>query len=289
MPEEKKTGVEKPAVAGQEEEIDISKYFEDDPEDAEETKEGAPEGDPQQHTGEDEELPPEAEKAFARRLAAKEEQIRKEYDQKYSAQQHPQRQQQGVPGPGDQKVGPPPRQQQQAPQQQPALSKEQIDKLAEDLALTPEAVNVLYNQQMAISQQDSRIREQQEYLENLRDESTKAETRTEIEAQRKENPSLPEFDEERVKEMRKQYKDQYGVNLPWKEAYRQLVAEEAMTGNLSRNVQQQTIQQVADRGGVNTQIGKGGKSASKPDLWDLSSDQFSKVKEQALQGKLKKG
>jgi len=217
------------------------------------------------------------EAAFAKRLSAAEEKIRREFEEKYGPP--PETHEGATPVPGE------PQQQQQQPIK--PLTKEQIDELAEQLNLSPEAVEILYHQQMAIYQQRDQILKQQDYLHNLEDTASKSEAKNEIERQREDNPLLPDFNDKALTKIRKDYKSRYGIVLPWKEAYNHYVAQEVMDGTIPRKVEQETLKGVADRGKGAVPRTKG-KSTKKPDIWDLSADQFGKLKEQALQGKLKK-
>ena len=82
----------------------------------------------------------------------------------------------------------------------------------------------MYHQQWLINKHNEAISRQEEYLR--RSEALKA-----IEQRRKGNPNLPEPDETRLQQIRKEYKRKYGYDLPWEEAYEKLIAQEAISGN----------------------------------------------------------
>jgi len=221
-------------------------------------------------------------KAFAAKLAKEREKIeqetkerlekelRQEYDQKYGRTQEQGSQQQS------QQQGPPP------------LPRDQLEKLADDLGMTPEAANAMYIQQWRINQQNNSLKKQEEYLKSLQDNTAKGETLRRIEEKRQQNPNLPEADTNQLEKIRKDYKYKTGYDLPWDDAYDKLVAQEAMSGNLERSAQQKVINNITSRGKATVQAGKGGQ-AKKPSIEDMSKEEFDSLVEQAKAGKFKKG
>lgn len=273
MSEELFTGVEMqddPAAGDQQEEEDIFGLSEDTGE--EETQEDAASEEAETGAFEDESK----EKAFAARLRKErekiaqetEERLRQEYEAKY---QQIQQQQRYIPPP-------------QAP---PPLPRQQLEDLADQLGVTIETANAMYHQQWLINQQNEAIRRQEEYLRRMADNTSKSEALKAIEQRRKVNPNLPEPNETRLQQIRKEYKRKYGYDLPWEEAYEKLIAQEAISGNLTRTAQQKVINDITARGRKTVQAGKGGR-AKKPSIEDMSKDDFEALVEQAKAGKFKR-
>lgn len=275
MSEELLTGVEMqddPAAGDQQEEEDIF-GLEDTGE--EETQEDAA-SEEAETTTEDEST----EKAFAARLRKErekiaretEERLRQEYEAKYQQiqQQQQTQQQQYIP-----------------PQAPPPLPRQQLEDLADQLGVTIETANAMYHQQWLINQQNEAIRRQEEYLRRMADNTSKSEALKAIEQRRKVNPNLPEPDETRLQQIRQEYKGKYGYDLPWEEAYEKLVAQEAISGNLTRTAQQRVINDITARGRKTVQAGKGGR-AKKPSIEDMSKEDFEALVEQAKAGKFKR-
>jgi len=274
------TGVEEENVpaAGEQEEAsdDLFDYLgEEEGDEEDETDAGSEAEDEEEEETEEEGDEPEeeefedkkVEEAFAKRLAAKEKQIEERLRTQLREELS--------------------RQSTQTQQQQPRPSmKEQVDKLAEDLAITPEAAQVMYQQQLMLNQLYSRLEQTDNLLEESKDTTTKSQAKLEIETQRQENPLLPEFDEDRLTEIRSKYKKS-GITLPWKEAYNLLVAEEAMSGKFNRKVQQETLKKVGKRQ-KKTVKAKTATPTRKPSLDDLSEEQLERMIERAKAGEFKK-
>lgn len=278
MSEELLTGVEMqddPAAGDQQEEEDIFGLSEDTGE--EETQEDAASEEAETGAFEDESN----EKAFAARLRKErekiaqetEERLRQEYEAKYQQIQQQQQTQQ-------QRYIPP-------SQTPPPLPRQQLEDLADQLGVTIETANAMYHQQWLINQQNEAIRRQEEYLRRMADNTSKSEALKAIEQRRKVNPNLPEPDETRLQQIRKEYKRKYGYDLPWEEAYEKLIAQEAISGNLTRTAQQKVINDITARGRKTVQAGKGGR-AKKPSIEDMSKDDFEALVEQAKAGKFKR-
>lgn len=267
MSEELLTGVEMqddPAAGDQQEEEDIFGLGEDTGE--EETQEDA--ASEEAETGAFEDEP--NEKAFAARLRKEREKIAQEIEerlrQEYEAKQQ---------------------QQQYTPPQPPPLPRQQLEDLADQLGVTIETANAMYHQQWLINKQNEAISRQEEYLRRMADNTSKSEALKAIEQRRKVNPNLPEPDETRLQQIRKEYKGKYGYDLPWEEAYEKLIAQEAISGNLTRTAQQKVINDITARGRKTVQAGKGGR-AKKPSIEDMSKDDFEALVEQAKAGKFKR-
>ena len=271
MSEELLSGVEEDIEVPAAEELEDVDLFDTDEEEAEEIDEDVEEDVPE----EEPKLNDKAEKAFAKKLAAEKEKmeakIRQELEEKYKQQ----------PKPNEPK-----------PTLQPQngvtpLTDEQTEELAYKYGITPEAFTVLYNQQAAIMQLNEKINKQDQFQEQLTDQSTKAETQIAIEQDRKEKPWLPAFDEAKVTAVRNDFKAKYGVNLPWSEAYDRYVAEQAKSGSFARQAQQQAISQIKGRDRSTVHAGKGGQ-AQRPSIDDMSKAQFEEIIAQAKAGKFKK-
>jgi len=219
------------------------------------------------------------EKAFAARLRQEkervaqeiEERVRQEYEAKYRQQQQQQQQQQHSPP-------------SQAP---PLLPRQELETLAEQLGVTLETANAMYHQQWLINQQNEAIKRQDEYLRRMADTTSKVEAMKTVDQRRRGNPNLPEADEVRMGQIRKDYRERYGYDLPWEEAYEKLVAQEAMSGNLTRTAQQKVINNITARSKKTVQAGKAGV-AKRPSIEDMSKDEFEALVEQAKAGKFKR-
>jgi len=269
----KAPGVEEvPAAEEQEEiqeEIDLSEFLDESEEDEGEEEEREIEPEDNDEEFEDSHVS----QAFAKRLAAREAQIRKEFEQQY--QQPPVQ---------------PQNQQTQAPQQNqmPAeLSQEQLEQLADKLGVTPEFMNLVYKQQLVINQQGEFLRKMQGFMSQVQDQSSLGLVKAQVEAQRAANPSLPLFDEARIKKVRDDYQKKHNINLPVEAAYDLIVAEDTRKGKITRDATQQTLKKVAKRNKA-TAKKSGTQQAKKPDIWDLSDAQFEAMKEKAKQGGYKR-
>jgi len=213
------------------------------------------------------------EKAWAKRIAAEREKIRREVDEEY--QRKTQEQQYS-------------RTQYQPPQpkawvEPQPLSKEELDKLAENYAMTPDAIQVLYSQQVELNRMKHLLDQSFMSINSMREDTNKGETIMQIERTRRNNPDLPVFDEGKVAAIRQNYLNRHGIRLTWEDAYKQQVAEEAMSGNLSRQAQQKAIKQITSRNRTNVQAGNAGQ-AKPVSVEELSDEQFERLKERAKAG-----
>lgn len=259
MLEEQLTGVEEASDAGEQEEMDI--FATDEPG---EEQEAAAEPAGEENVGDDR-----VEKAFAKRLAADREKMREELRKEIAEELRKEFTQ-------------------QKPQYQPqALMREDAEKLADQYNTSVEMVYAMYNQQLLIDQQKQSNATLQQQLGKLSEHLTKNEAFRELERMRATNPDLPEVDERKLAAIRKDYQSKYGYDLPWEEAYKRQIADEAMTGNLTKKVEQKTIAKITSRDKATIQAGKGGQ-AKKPDIWELPKDEFERLVEEAKAGKYKK-
>lgn len=257
--------------------------FEGEPKQLEEpAEEDAPFGDQRQ------------EKAWAKRIAAEREKIRREVEDEYQQKtQHNQaqrsqaqyeqqyEQQQYQP---HQPYQPTRQPQQQKPWVEPQpLTKDELSKLADDYAMTTDAVQVLYNQQVEMNRMKYLLEQSFHAINAMRDDTTKTDAVEQIERMRKSNPHLPAFDSEKVSAIRQNYRQRHGINLPWADAYKQLVADEAMSGNMSRQAQQKAIKQITGRNRTNVQVGNAAQ-VKQISVEDLSDAQFERLIERAKAG-----
>lgn len=286
MPEEQLTGVEEQVpAAGEQQETEEEDIFGFEEESGEEDPDAAGQEEAEEE-GFQEEV---TEKAFAARLKKErekiaqetEERLRREYEAKYTRQQ-PQQQT------GQQQV-----QQSQSPRPTapPPLPREQLDSLADQLGVTTETAYAMYVQQWNIENTKQDNAQLKQYLQQMQqqqqDERTKGEAKTAIEQRRKSNPSLPGFDDTRLQQIRSEFQKKHGYALPWEAAYNQYVAEEVLSGNLTRTAQQKVINDITSRSKKTVQAGKGGQ-AKRPSIEDMSKEEFDALVEQAKAGKFKR-
>lgn len=257
MPEEI-TGVEtapvageQQAVEGQEEGLDLSFLEDETGVEKEEPAAAGQEGE----EGQDQRV----EQAFAKRLAQEREKLRRELEQELV-----------------QRFQTPP----QPPQSpQPSLE-ERVQKLAEEWMITPEAAK-------AFILQEERIKDLTTRLYMMQDNTEKVKVEAAINERRKNNPFLPPFNEQEVVGIRLRYFNQYGILPSWEDAYKMYVAEALEKGEFSKNVEQQVISQITGRNKANVQVGRA-EQPQKRSIWDLSDEEFEKLKEKAKRGELKK-
>jgi hypothetical protein len=215
-------------------------------------------------------LPEDASKAFATKLAAEKDkmrdEIRSEIMQEIERTKNtPEQQRQGAPA-------------------YQGLSEEEIEKLADDLDASPKLVRVVYEQQMRINQQEEINRKM---TAQVRDRSEYESAKTFAQEMVAKNETMPVFDDKVLHNYRmKYYQEHAGATLPWKEAYKMLVADTVMSGDLTREAQQAAIEQIKERD--KTTVGLKSPAAQKPTIDDLPSDQFNKLVEEAKSGKYKR-
>lgn len=260
MPEEY-TGVESASVAGeqqaqqQEEQSGFDFSFLEEDSGVEEQPAAAGQ---EEEQGEDQRV----EQAFAKRLAQEREKIRQELEQEF-------RQRYQLPT-----------YQQVPPQQQEQSLEERAQKLAEEWMITPEAAK-------AIILQEERIKDLTARLYMMDDNAAKIEAKTAIEKQREKNPHLPPFNEQELLNIRLREYNESGVMPSWEKAYKLYLAECLEKGELNKNIEQQVISRITGRNKVNLQVGRA-EQPQKQSIWDLSDEEFEKLKERAKRGELKK-
>lgn len=274
MTEEQVTqsGVEKavPAAGEQEESgFDLEKIlFGGDDSGVKEKEAAAPE-EPKQKDDAGE-LPEDASKAFAKKLKEEKEKMEQEIRAKIVAEL-------------EQRTQTTAQQQGQGAGQFRPMTQEELEKLAEDLETSPKVVSILYQQQQLINQ----------YSDVQKREAQKSADRSEYNAAvafarklREENSSMPDWDDESVHTYRMNHYKEYGRTLPWKEAYKMMIADKVMTGNIARETQQETIRKIQERENADVNLKAPGSKAMTID--DLTPEQFAKMKEDALAGKYKR-
>lgn len=287
-------GVEDTDVAGQEEELDFGFNFEgeegDDTEDAadpadEEEADGDDEGDEE---GDEPDPEPESrtEKAFAKRLAAEKEKLAKQLREELLAELKQNNWQQNTP-----------QTQPQTPADDlyadmPRYTREQVEDLADNMGTTPEAAWQFLCNQHATAKIYAANKKLEQELQQTK--LSAAETRQkndairEVAKLRKANGSLPAFDEKRITQIRADYKRDYGIDLPYLGAYRMMVSEDMITGKTTRQVEQRTINNIANRDAKSVRAGGGGRTQAKSieDI-DPNSAEFDKLYADVMAGKYK--
>jgi hypothetical protein len=261
MPEDLFTGVDASAsVAGeqqaqQEEQtgLDFSSFLEEEDTGVEEQPAAAGQ---EEEQGEDQRV----EQAFAKRLAQEREKIRQELEQEFQ-----QRYQQPSA---------------QSPQQPQQSLEEQAQRLAEEWMITPEAAK-------AFIAQEERMKDLNTRLYMMQDNTEKVKAEAAINERRKNNPLLPPFNEQELVNVRLRYYNQYGVLPNWEDAYKMYVADTVAKGEINKTIEQQVISKITGRDKVNLQVGRA-EQPQKRSVWDLSNEEFERLKEKAKRGELKK-
>lgn len=278
--DEKNTGVNNTPAAGEQnqEEIDIEKILFGDLEDndsgVDNEKDAASQSqEPKQDEGaqkQEDDLPPDASEAFAKKLTKEREKIRDEERKKIEeeisrrSETTPQEQQQGAP-------------------QHRQLPQEEVQRLADQYEVSVPYMQFMINMQQQNQQlqqemrnRDRRDRERGEY-------SQAKEFASEMKRQ---NSSLPDWDDQKLDRYRKEHYKRYGTILPWREAYRMGIADAVTSGELTRQTQQDTIKNIQDREDESTTIKS--PAPKRMTVMDLPKDQFNKMVEDAKMGKYKR-
>jgi hypothetical protein len=286
MPEEL-AGVNSPDVAGQETEEDVFAVegletgeedieSEADSEDTDSETEAEPE---EEEASEESPDNPKSKvgQAFAKRLAAERQKMSKElkqeltaeFEAKYGAKEVPQTQQ-AMPD--------------DLYSDMPKMTREQVDHFADQMGMTPEAAWSILCQQHAMNKLNQKLQNQQLTAKQLQEATAKTDAMREVAAQRKKNPNLPAFDEARITQIRADYRKEMGVELPWKAAYKQLVAEEVLSGKTSRAAEQKVLNNIGNRDAKTVNAGKGGKPKV-ISIDDMTEAQFEKFQADVASGK----
>jgi len=213
-------------------------------------------------------LPEEAEKAFAKRLKAEREKIEREVREQITAE---------TKNVQTENVY------QQSPTTFKPLSGEELEAMAEKLGATPELVNIIYNQEQMNRQLHEHMRKR-EKIEQERREYDQAVAYAK--ALKEKHPTVPEWNDDMVHKYRMQFYRDYGRTIPWREAYKAVITDSVLTGDMERNTEQEVLRKVTERDSANVTISK--PQQKKLGMWDLTPSQFAEVKERALEGKFKK-
>ncbi len=249
---------EQPLAAEEEpvqEEDEFIDFFEEEQEEAPEEPE--------------EKLPENAERAFARKLRKEREKFEQE---KQQLRQQYESQHQQPPPQVDYGAEPP-----------PALPKDQLRKLSDELGLTEEAANAMFQQQWYLNQQRDQFNRQQQELARMKEQSSKAQIFQAIEEHRQNNPHLPPANESELETIRQNHYRKTGQNLSYAAAYEKLVAYRAWTGELQRSQQAKAAQDIAKKGKASVQAG-GGKRTPRPSIESMPLDKFQQMVERAKRG-----
>ncbi len=234
---------------------------EGDAADPEQEQEASPE-EPGEETGKD----PRVEEAFAKRLKQKEqtlrEEIRTELMREFEATKNT---------PAQQQRGAPPYR---------GLSDEEVEKLADDLEASPKLVRAFVDQQMRLNQTEQMLRQNTQRDQNRVDYNDGVEF---AKSARKNNPDLPDWDDQAMHKIRMEHYQRHGTILPWREAYQIQVARTVVSGDLTRQAQQSVINQIKERD--KTTVGLKSPAPQKLDVWDIPGDQWERMKADAASGK----
>ena len=264
-------GAESAPAAGEQEQSDSfdleSLLFGEDEKGAEVEGAADPVEEPEQQT---DELPEDASKAFAKKWAAESDKLKEKVRAEVMAEV-------------EQRTRTTPQEQAQGAPTHRSLSEQDLEKLADDLGLSPQATKIFYEQQQAINRLTEETRRNQH---RSREQSLYNEAVQYAKKLSAENPSLPNWDDTAVHQYRIDHYKQYGTTLPWKEAYRMQLADAVVNGNLTRQAQQDAIRKIQQRDTASAPVKA--PSAKKMSIDDLSSDQFKRMVEDAKVGKFSK-
>ncbi len=279
MEEQVTSGVENaPAAAEQNEstesEFDLEKLlFGEADEPGEDVQDAAdPVDEPEQGKSVEPEgdLPEDASKAFAKKWAAEKEKLEESIRTKVLSEI-------------EERTRTTPTEQNQGAGEFKELTAEQLEKLAEEFEVSPKVANILYQQQQMINRQleDSKRRTQLD-----RERTEYGDSRKHVDQLRSTNPSLPEWDDDRLRHFRNEHYRHYGTTLPWNAAYQMMVANAVVSGDLTRQAQQDVINKIQKR--ENDSVTIKAPSTNKKTISDLSPDEFTKLKEEVKLGKYTK-
>lgn len=271
MSEEEKvvtSGVDEGSVAG-DQEVDYEQLLfgnEEEETGVEEEGVAAPDPEVKDDSGDDIEKDPKVAEAFAKRLAQKEGSLRESIRAEVMAELE--------------KTKTTPAQQQQGAPVYKGLSKEEIERLADDLEASPKLVRAFVELKMESAQNKELLQQA-----NLRDHNRLEynEGMQFAEQARASIPSLPEWDGQKLHEIRMAHYNRHGTTLPWKQAYQTLIAEKVVSGDLPREAQQEVITQIKERD--KTTVGIKTPATQKLDIWDIPDEKWARMKADAAAGK----
>lgn len=216
------------------------------------------------------ELPDNASKAFAAKWKAESSRLEESIRAKVLAEM-------------EEKTRTTPAEQNQGAPQNREITTEELEELADKLKTSPEVAKILYNQQQLINQQaeDSQL--------NERRDREKADYNSAVQYARQlnsENPSMPAWSDEKVQAYRMNHYKLYGTTLPWKEAYKMQLADSVLSGEVSRQAQQEAIRKIQERDTASVDVKS--PATRKMGMADLTPEQFKKLKEEVKLGLHKK-
>ena len=271
---EETTGVEN-VPAAEEPMYTKEDFVNEEVEEIEETEEEVEEvqEEPQEEPQEETQEPQESnERAFAERLKHATKKIREEVRQEIMEELQQTQQAQPTTQPNYQNTN------------VPVLPNEEAERLADQYGTTPEVIRGMYAQQAMLNRQAEML---QRITMDSYERDEKAQARAYAEEVQGNNPLAPKWDEKRLMEFKKDYEKQYGARLTWRDTYRQLVAEEALSGKKYqesiRAAQQDTLKKITSKDKDTVQIK--GKTAIKPSIADLSDEEFERFLVEAEEGK----
>ncbi len=264
------TGVVEESAAGAEEEFDLEALLFGDTEETGEEPEGDTDPEVEAEQGEVELPTEDASKAFAKKWSAEKSKIRDEVREEVMRELR----QQTTTTPQEQERG--------APQHR-ELSTEELEKMAQEFDTSPSVMRILHQQQMMINRQ----------AEDAKRAAHMSRERSEYQGARKyaeevaaQNPTMPQWDNDKIQDYRLQHYKQYGISLPWKEAYRMQIADAVMSGEVTRQAQQEVIQNIQKRDTASPKIKS--QSTQRMTVDDLTKEQFEAMLEDAKAGKFKR-
>jgi len=214
----------------------------------------------------DKQLSDDGEKAFAAKWAAKKDEVRREVEAelKQRSETTKQEQDQGAP-------------------KHREMSEQEIERLAEDLDVPTQYARIVHQQQQMINQlsENEKRREQMQ-----RERAEYDDAKNYVQELKNQNPSMPEWDDKALHNYRIDHYKKYHTVLPWKEAYKMAIADSVVSGDVTRQAQQEAINNIQRREKEASTLK--GSSTKKPTIDDLSTEQFEQLAEEVKSGKYKR-
>ncbi len=258
--EEENTGVEEQDDAGPTE--GAEQEGEGEKEDAQAEERPAQ----QQQGSEDIKLPDDADKAFAAKWSAKKDELRDEIVKEIESrtQTTQKQQEQGAP-----KYREP--------------SNEELEKLANDLDASPQLVKLLHQQQQMINKQTEEVRRRDQ---QARDKEEFNDAQRYVQELKQNNPNVPDWDAQKLHQYRMDHYKKYQTVLPWREAYKMSLADAVMSGDITKQAQQEAIENIQQRDKEASTLKS--SSTKRPTIEDISSGQFEDMVERVKAGDFKR-
>jgi len=259
MPDEH-TGVEEQPVAGVGFDLEKILFGETGVEEGESAADSA-----DQKT---DDLPDDVSKAFAARLADEREKIRKELKDELLTEMSQRTQQ--------------PAQQVQQPVYKD-YTDEQLEELADRYDTSPAMVKKLLEQEQKT---ELLYMEQRRNAQIIREQNEYRDAKQYAEQLVQQTSALPAWDDTKVDQYRQNHWKQTGVVLPWKDAYRLIISDAVLAGDIKRKTEQDTIKNITKRS-EETNTLQQPSTKRKPSIGDLSKDEFDAFIKEAKTGKWK--